>query len=200
MKGSDKQASQGEGWKKCKDGPRCQGLFRLKSTNIFEEGSLCATSPRAALFNVGRVPAIQLNTEVPKIQDINSAQAMGVQVSIEEFKDVQRLIEEWEVREEEMSKKEGEETVKIYRRKSAEFLSKLSIFEGVGEIGSQRSMKTSDSNSDLFLTVDLGCDNDKKRRNYLQTVQSRTYGGMLLAETTANEKKNICGRPENNEL
>ena len=132
------------------------------------------------------MPEIQLNAKVSLSRTSASARAMGVHISTEKFTDVQRLVEEWEVREEEMLKKEEEETVFINRRKSAEFISKLSIFEGTGETGSQRSKKTSDSN--LFLTADLSCNNEES--NYKRTVPVRICGGALLAKATANERQN----------
>ena len=129
-----------------------------KNSKISEKSSLYATPTRPAHSDKWNVPTVQLYSEVESNSD--SAHTMGVHNTNDVFTSVKIMIEEWEGREEEESRKEG---VLFNRRKSADFQSKLSVFEAEGEDMFQENAASINFTS--FLIFKNGCGEDRKTEN-----------------------------------
>ena len=128
----------------------------------------------------------------------HSAHAKGVHATKndsqggEKFSEVQCPIEEWERREGEVT--EDRPSIHCSRRKSSEFLRKLSVYETGGITVLQRDTQNipSSFSDQEFLNIDRGVinpSNNGENRKYSRTVPGRIIDGeKLLAEVPTNQK------------
>ena len=164
-----------------------------KAGNIILDGSPCAASIRVAPKDIlHTVPTVQLHNEKPevlaqakeRVKEIDYENMYGMREGFN-TNDIHGLIVKWEGMGGEGSSEEGGGGgSNIGRRRSAEFSSRLNIFEN------QKADKPEDVKHTSFTSVLNSFISQTSESNINIARQShRMRGSLLLVERKANEKR-----------
>ena len=185
--------------KVCKDGPKCKFAKVRRAGHKILDGSPCAASTRVAPKDIlHTVPTVQLPMEKPEVlaqakEGVNEIDYVNVYGVEERFntRGINSLIVKWEGIGGEVHREEGGGGgSQIGRRRSAEFSSRLNIFE-------HRKVEIPDniqhkSFSSIFNATHISQNSESYTQKARQSHRMR--GSLLLVERTANEKR---GRADN---